>query len=121
MRKFLVISMPVVSLAIFVLIMLSGNFLNKWFGKNDNIPESIQLITQDIELENWESANERTESLSNSWKGIVKRVQFSSERDEINSFDASIARLSGAIMAKDKSATFMELNEAYEHWEGLGK
>ena len=121
MRKFLVISIPIASLIFFVLIMLSGSVLKKSFGKNDNIPESIQLITQDIELENWESANEKTENLSNSWKKIVKRIQFSSERDEMNSFDTSLARLRGAIMAKDKSGSLMELNEAYEHWEGLGK
>ena len=49
MRKFLVISIPIISLIFFVLIMLSGNILKKSFGKNDNIPESIQLITQDVE------------------------------------------------------------------------
>jgi hypothetical protein len=121
MRKFLVISIPIAALVSFVLIMLSGNVLKNSFGKNDNIPESIQLITQDIQSENWDSANEKVENLSTAWKGIVKRIQFSSERDEINSFDASVARLRGAIMAQDKSASFMELNEAYEHWEGLGK
>lgn len=121
MRKFLVISIPIVSLAIFVLIMLSGNILKKSFSKNNNIPQSIQLITQDIEAENWESANEKANNLSDTWKTIVKRVQFSSERNEINSFNTSVARLRGAIMAKDKSSSLMELNEAYEHWEGLGK
>lgn len=121
MRKFLVISIPIVSLIFFVLIMLSGHILKKSFGKNDNIPESIQLITQDIESENWDSANEKVKNLSDTWKIITKRVQFSSERDAINSIDTSIARLRGAIMAKDKSSSFMELNEAYENWEGLGK
>lgn len=121
MRKFLVISIPVVSLIFFVLIMLSGSFFKKSFGKDENIPESIQLITQDVKSGNWESASTKTETMSNSWKNIVKRIQFSSERDEINSLDASIARLRGAIMAKDKAAAFMELSEAYEHWDGLGK
>ena len=121
MRKFLVISIPIVSLILFVLVMLSGHILKKSFGKNDNIPQTIQLITQDIEAENWESANEKIKTLSDGWKVVVKRVQFSSERDAINSFDTSIARLRGAIMAKDKSSSFMELNEAYENWEGLGK
>lgn len=121
MRKFLIISIPIVALISFVLIMLSGSILKNSFVKNDNIPESIQLITQDIKLENWESANEKTKNLSDTWKTIVKRIQFSSERDEINSFDTSIARLRGAIMAKDKSASLIELTEAYEHWEGLGK
>lgn len=121
MRKFLVISIPIIALVSFVLIMLSGGFLKNPLGKNDNIPESIQLIAQDVKSENWESANENTDNLSNTWDKIVKRVQFSSERDEINAFDASLARLRGAITAKDTSASLMELNEAYEHWDGLGK
>jgi len=121
MRKFLVISIPIVTLICFVLIMLSGSILKKPLGKDDNIPESIQLIIKDVESENWKDANDKTENLSKVWTKVVKRIQFSSERDEINSFDASIARLRGAIMAKDKSASFIELNEAYEHWDGLGK
>ncbi|EHJ02229.1 hypothetical protein CDLVIII_5761 [Clostridium sp. DL-VIII] len=121
MRKFLVISIPIVALFSFVLIMLSGGFLKNPLGKNDNIPESIQLIAQDVKSENWESANKNTDDLSNTWDKIVKRVQFSSERDEINAFDTSLARLRGAITAKDMSASLIELNEAYEHWDGLGK
>lgn len=121
MRKFLVMALPVLILICFVSIMLSGDFLKKSFGENDNISESIQLITQDINSDNWESANEKTDNLSDAWRKIVKRIQFSSERNEINSFDTSIARLQGAIMARDKSASFMELNEAYEHWKGLGR
>lgn len=121
MRKFLVVTIPIVTLAFFVLIMLSGTILKQSLGKDDNIPESIQLIIQDIESENWDDANKKTEDLSNSWKKIVKRVQFSSERTQINSFDINIARLRGAIMAKDKSSSYAELNEAYEHWQELGK
>lgn len=121
MRKFLVVSIPIFSLIVFVLVMLSGNILKKSFGKNDNIPEAIQTVIQDVQSENWENAKENTKNLSDTWKTIVKRVQFSSERDEINSFDSNIARLNGALIAKDKSSSLIELNEAYEHWEGLGK
>lgn len=121
MRKFLIIAIPIVALISFVLIMLSGNILKKSLVNGNNIPESIQLITKNIESEDWVSANKNTENLSSTWKRIVNRIQFSSERDEINSFDTSLARLKGAITSKDKSASLMELSEAYEHWDGLGK
>ena len=120
MRKFLVITIPIVTLAFFVLIMLSSSILKGSLGKDDNIPQSIELIIQDIDLEDWEEANNKTENLSIIWEKVVKRVQFSSERDEINSFSTNIARLRGAIMAKDKSSSFAELNEAYDHWNELG-
>ena len=84
MRKFLVITIPIVTLILFVLIMFSGNILKRPLGKDDNIPESIQLIIQDIESENWKDADNKTYTLSNTWKKVVKRIQFISERDEIN-------------------------------------
>lgn len=121
MRTFLVKTIPVVTLIIFVLIMLSGINLKNTSIDGHSIPQSLELISNDIQLEDWESANNRTENLSSSWSKIVKRIQFSSERGEINSLNTSIARLHGAIMAKDKSASLIELNEAYDHWDGLSK
>ena len=121
MRKFLVITIPIVSLIFFIAIMLSTSILKKPLGIEISIPDSIQLIIEDVESNNWDAANEKTQSLSKTWEKILKRIQFSSERDEINSFQSSIARLDGAIMAKDKSASLIQLKEAYDHWDGLGK
>ncbi|MGD9566960.1 MAG: DUF4363 family protein [Sedimentibacter sp.] len=121
MRKFLTIAIPIVSITLFILVMLSDNFLKKPLTNNDDIPASINLIIKDIEEERWSEARDKTDQLSNSWQKVVKRVQFSAEKDEINKFDMNIARLRGAIMAKDKSNAFIELSEAYEHWENLGK
>jgi len=120
MRKFLVIAIPIATLAIFILVMLSGNFLKRPLGKDDNIPESIQIIINDVKAEKWEEADKKAVLLSVSWKKVVNRVQFSSERDEINAINVNIARLHGAIWAKDKSASMQELYEAYEHWDELG-
>ncbi len=121
MRKFLVRTIPIVILTLFILIMNSDNFLKKPLGKNDNVPKFIQLTIQDIKDEKWDDANKKTDQLSEAWKKIVTRIQFSAEKDEINSFDLNIARLRGAILTKNKSSAVMELNEAYEHWENVGK
>jgi len=119
MRKFLVITIPVVTIVIFIAIMLSGNFLKLSLGQNDNIPQSIGLVMKDVSNEDWEAANRDTDNLEKAWKKIVRRVQFSSERDEINAFSASLARLRGAIEAKDKSNALSELYVEYEHWNEL--
>jgi hypothetical protein len=121
MRKFLVIAIPIVTLVLFILVMESDIFLKRPLGKNDSIPNSIDAIVHDIQKDNWDKANKDTDNLSEVWKKIVKRVQFSSERDEINAFSINLARLRGSILAKDKSGAFSELYEAYEHWEDLGK
>ena len=121
MRRFLVITIPIVTLIIFVVIMLSGNVLKKPFGRDDDIPQSIEILMNNVQSENWEAASENTEKLNQAWNKIVNRVQFSGERNEINEFTTNIARLKGAIQAKDKSSGLQELNEAYEHWKDLGK
>lgn len=121
MRRFLVISIPIVTIALFLLIMLSENFLKKPLTGDDDIQASIDAIKKDIENDNWSEAGKKTEQLSGTWDKIAKRVQFSAEKDEINGFYMSIARLKGAVAAQDKSDAYMELNEAYEHWENIGK
>lgn len=121
MRKFLVRAIPVVSIALFILIMISDNYLKYSFTEDDDVVKYIELLMNDVNIESWDEANVRLIDLSNAWLKIVKRVQFSAERNEINDFDKSVARLRGAILAKDKTGAMMELSEAYEHWENLGK
>ncbi len=121
MRKFLVITIPIVTLILFIFVMESDIFLKRPLGKNDSIPESINTVINDIQKDDWDKAVKDTNNLSEVWKKIVRRVQFSSERDEINAFSINLARLRGSILAKDKAGAFTELYEAYEHWEDLGK
>ncbi|HHY28193.1 MAG TPA: DUF4363 family protein [Desulfitobacterium dehalogenans] len=121
MRKFLVIGIPIITIAFFVLIMQSGNYLKNPLGNEVGIPERLGQIIQEIQAENWDSAKNHWDNLSEDWDKVVKRVQFSSERNEINDFTVSIARLRGAIEAQDKSSGLQLLYEAYEHWEDLGK
>jgi hypothetical protein len=120
MRKFIVVSIPILTLALFVVIMLSGNYLKKPLGETDNIPGLIQILINNIDNEKWEEAKENTDKLSDTWDRIVERVQISSERDEINAFSMNIARLRGSIMAKSKANSLSALFEAYEHWKELG-
>ena len=121
MRIFLVRSIPIVTIIIFILIMLSDNFLKHSFNEDDNVVKYIQQIMNDVNIEDWDEANIKLINLNEAWMKVVRRVQFSAERNEINDFDKSIARLRGAILAKDKANALIELSEAYEHWENLGK
>ncbi len=121
MRKFIVRVIPITTILLFILVMSSDIFLKHPFSGDDNVPESIQLIMNDVDNKKWEDAYNKIEILDNAWKKVVKRVQFSAERDEINNFDKNVARLRGAILVKDEAGAMMELSEAYEHWENVGK
>lgn len=119
MRKFLVLAIPIVTLALFIAIMLSSTYLKGPLTKDDNIPQVIEGIMDNVNNENWKEVEKDTRQLEGTWNKVTKRIQFSAERDEINFFNANIARLRGAIMAQDKSDALIELNEAYQHWKDI--
>lgn len=121
MRRFIVIAIPIGTLALFIFVMLSSRILKMPLGKEDNIPKQIQIIQDHVKNERWEEVDKEAQKLNEIWNNIVTRVQFSAERDEINSFNVCLARLNGAITAKDKTSALLEINEALEHWKNIGK
>jgi hypothetical protein len=120
MRRFLVIAIPVVTLAVFVVFMHSGGYLKKSFVGEHNIPELIQILLENVDNESWEEAHKNAEELIRVWDVIVKRVQYSSERDEIKGFNISLAQLRGSIEARNKAGAISAIYEAHEHWLQLG-
>ncbi len=121
MRKFIVTAIPIAALALFICIMISGSFLKKPFGKEDDVGGIMERIDAVIHEENWEQAEVEVGRLDHAWRKVIKRIQFSEERDEINFLTSNIVRLRGAVSAKDISDALMELNDACNHWKELGK
>lgn len=121
MRRLLVVALPLVSLLLFIFIMLSGHLLKLPMGQNDNVPQLIESVSEHILADQWEEAQKEAEALELAWQTVIKRIQFSSERDEINFINTNLARLKGAMKLKDKSNAIMELSEALEHWNNLGR
>lgn len=120
MRKFIVLAIPTVTLILFVLIMQSSIFLKKPLGQDDDVPGTLDSMIDDVNNEAWDDANNELEDLNIAWKKVLFRVQFGSGKEEIYQLDTSIARLEGAVIARDKAGALMELYEVYNHWEELG-
>lgn len=120
MRKFLVAFIPIVTILVFIVVMLSGNYLKKTKVVNSSFVELVQLVEQDVNNDKWEEAKSHAEELQEVWDKLINRTQFSSERDEINELNVSLARLQGAIVANNKALAMDGLYEAYEHWDQLG-
>ena len=121
MRKFIVAAIPIAALALFICIMISGDFLKKPLGRNDDVAGTIEKIIEDVNNEAWDKVTEEVDELDHAWSKVMKRIQFSEERDEINYLTSNIARLRGAVLAKDKSDALVELHDAYSHWNELGR
>lgn len=101
--------------------MISSQFFKKPRGDWDNVPKHIENIKKSVISEDWRLAEQETKKLDTAWETIIKRIEFSSERNEINSLTLSIARLKASITAKDKTSSLVELSTAMQHWDDLGK
>jgi hypothetical protein len=119
MKKFISYSIPVFTLAVFVLLMLGGNFLKKPHNPSEDVVALVTLSIAHVKVENWDMLNKDIASIDFAWKKIIPRIQFSVERDEIYNISLNIARLRGSISAQDKTSTLIELNEIIENWYEL--
>lgn len=121
MRRFLTISIPIVTILLFIFIMQSVRFLKKPIGKDDDFNQIIIDLREEVDNENWDEVNKGIDDLNMAWMTLVSRIQFSVERDEINNMSNSIARLKGSAKANDKSNSMIELYETYNIWTNLDK
>lgn len=119
MKKFIHYLIPIVTLAIFVAIMLSGNYLKKPRNVSEDVLGFVKTAIADVNSENWSKAAIDIDNLDKAWRKILPRIQFSVERDEIYNINANIARLKASAIAEDKSSALIELYTVIENWDEL--
>lgn len=122
MRKFIYFFIPIVILALFIFVMVSDSIIKRnIMGTNKDVVNFIEITINNIENNQWEKAVKSTKELETAWKKVSKLLQFSVEKDQMDKLEASMARLKGAIRAKDRSNALIELFETKSHWNGLGR
>jgi len=109
------------ALIIFIVVMTTGSFLKQPYYNTDDVIYYVDQLSDDIQKEKWEKANEQLEKIKKAWRHVVYRIQFSAERDEINTFKTNLERIRGFIIAEDKSGALADLSEMRYIWEQLGK
>lgn len=119
MKKYISYSIPIATLAIFVALMLGGNFLKKPHNSSEDVVALVEVSIIHAKVENWDILKQDIASIDFAWKKITPRIQFSVETDEIYNINLNIARLRGSISAQDKPSTLIELNEIIENWDEL--
>jgi len=119
MKKWASYLIPIISLVIFVFIMEGGCYFISSRSDKDAIPQYINQIEIDLNSERWDNAREDVNRLDLAWKKAIPRIQFHAEMDAIDGIKEDIARLNGAIDAKDLGISLAELAELAEHWENL--
>lgn len=119
MKKFISYAIPIVTLAVFIFLMLGGNYLKKPHNPSEDVMAFVEISIDHAKAEKWDILKQDIINIDNAWKKIVPRIQFTVERDEIYNISLNIARLRGSIDSEDKSNTLIELNEIIENWNEL--
>ncbi|MBU3160578.1 DUF4363 family protein [Clostridium frigoris] len=121
MKKFITYSIPIVTLTIFILIMLGGNYFKKPHNPSEDVISFVNLSIEHAKVENWDKLKQDVANIDFAWKKIIPRIQYSVERDEMYNISLNLASLRGSIASKDKASTLIELNEMVENWDELTK
>lgn len=121
MKKSVRIIIPIISLGIFILAMTTGGLLKKPMSDEDDLISFIEKTEKEVLNQDWKKASTHLSDAKKAWKKVVRRIQFSAERDEINELHKTLDRTRGFIEAKDKGGAMAELAEARNIWKELGK
>lgn len=121
MKKFIQYLIPVVTLLLFVVIMLSGEYLKKPRNPSEDVIGFAKKAITHVSYENWYETNKDLDNLENAWKKISPRIQFGVEINEVYNINMNIAKIKGSILVKDKSSTLSLLYEIMNNWGELTK
>lgn len=119
MKKFLQYILPIAAIIIFMLVMLSGNYLKKPRNPSEDVVGYVTELLEDVRRDKWSNAEDNVIKLEAAWKKISRRIQFSVELVDIFDINNNIARLKGAISGKDQTNALMELYQIQENWSLL--
>lgn len=120
MKAFGLKILPVLSICMFILIMTTGTFLKAPLIGDDDVIHYVNNVKGYIKEDNWDKASTELRRGQEAWKKVVKRIQFSSERNEINSLMINLKRAQGYIKAKNKGGALAEISEVEFIWSELG-
>ncbi len=115
MKKIIYYICIVTVLIFFALVMNSGSYFKK------SMSDDFNALNRDLNSADWDKAENSFKELSDSWKDLVPRIQFSVEKDEINAINVNISRMDAYIQLRDKNEAMAELSEAVEHWNNVNK
>lgn len=121
MKKFIHYLIPIITLILFVVIMLSGEYLKKPRNPSEDVIGFAKQAITHVISENWNETNKDLDNLENAWKKISPRIQFGVEIGEIYNINMNIAKIKGPVLAKDKSSTLALLYEIMKNWDELTK
>ncbi|MFD1020985.1 DUF4363 family protein [Thalassobacillus hwangdonensis] len=121
MKKIILYLVPILTIILFILVMNSGYVLKKPLGNDDRLLEAITQIESDVKEEEWDHAKEHITYSEKAWTKIVRRIQFSLEKEYVIEITGILSRIKGGIEVKDDKGIIQEIYYFYELWDKLAK
>ncbi|SDJ85373.1 DUF4363 family protein [Sediminibacillus albus] len=119
MKKFSLHAIPLLTLVFFIAIMHSGIVLKNPMGTEDRLYQSVNKLEENVKDKDWSSAKKEVRYIENAWKKVVRRIQFSVEREYLLEISGTISRIKGGIEAQDDQAVLEEIYYYYGQWHSL--
>lgn len=110
---------PLVILLLFVLIMNGSYIYVAWAPGAARVQRQIIVTEQAVTHEQWEAAAQGCEELRTGWRQALFCLQFSAEKDQLESIEITLARLRAFIASRDQTLALAEITELNEHWDHL--
>lgn len=115
------IFIPILVIGIFILSMTTGVILKKPFLGHDDVLHHVQVLKEDVRNEQWNRAEDHLKQAKKAWRTVSKRIQFSSEREEMRLISRIFVRIHGFIEAREKGSVLAEIEEIEYLWDELGR
>lgn len=120
MRKLWLYAIIILMLLLFGATMAAGPLLKLPLGGQDDLLGQVRTLEQLVSQGDWSAAETKAAEAATSWKRIVKRIQFSTERAKISEIGGILARLQGSVKARDPQGAMQEIYYFYEEWNDFG-
>lgn len=111
--------LPIILLLIFIAIMISGKYIKKPFGKNDDVMAYIDRLKEQIAMENWHDVQKTMDKLYTAWDKVKFRTQFCMEKSKIQMFEEYLSHLEGTIKVEDSKLALIDLEVLTKTWDTL--
>lgn len=112
---------PIIVIGIFIFSMTSGLILKKPLLGHDDVLYHVHALKEDVRNEQWKKAENQLKQAKNAWKKVSKRIQVSSEREEMRLISRIFVRVHGFIETKEKGSVLAEIEEIEFLWHELGR
>jgi len=85
----------------------------------DQFSQQLDQLQQEVQEENWQQSRAEINKLQQVFQQRVKRLQFSSERDELRLLNLTLVQIEAYIVCQDRTEAIASIFAAREHWANL--